>query len=205
MKRLLLAFSLICSGFQLRAQDHLEPTTFTLSEPQYKYEYYLKVRETLLNDPLYVPVVQLVILPSFGKEFIWQIQYDHESEKYYSVTITGNHSIWYNQYEEKPKKIKAIVTSNSIDNKTGNLIKELFENAIKTTKHPENERIGFDGTSYYFSTFFSTGTIWSPQKETKMHVLVDLCRKLVNHTSENEELSEDLKTKVEQLIDDLEH
>ena len=202
--RTLLIVLLTSISSALNAQDHLEPTVNIFAEYQFRYEYYSKVRDLLMKDLSYIPVAQLVIIPSFSKEVIWQIQHERDGNKYYSSTVTGNHSIWYNQYEDKPKKIKAEISTNEISQETGELIKRLFQTAVNTVRYsPEDGMFGVDGTNYYFSSNNRTGTIWSPDKESKMDRLVTVCYELMRQTSKGDEITEELASNIEQLISEL--
>ncbi len=178
----------------MSAQDHLEPNINIFEQYHYQYEYYSQIRNLLFDGLSDRPMAQLVILPSFSNEFVWQIQEDRNNNIYYSITSTGNHSIWYNQYEDKPKKLKQIISRNEITKETAVLIKELYLAAVNTVRH-SNNRLGVDGTTYYFSAFdlgLKSGTIWSPSEGTKMRELVEISMQLISQTQKKSEISPDL-------------
>lgn len=193
-------------GFQAKSQDHLEPTADIFSEYQFMYEYGSEIRDVLFERLSHKPMTRLVVLPAFSKEEIWQIEYDQELDKYYSVSRTGTHSIWYNQYKEKPEKIELETTKNEIDKETAELIKQLFLIAIRTVSYPDDEKIGLDGVNYYFSSFdlgIKSGTIWSPGQDSKMGRLVHICNELRHQTLKTGKLDEELSLSIKQLISEL--
>lgn len=202
--RILFIVFLLSISDALNAQDHLEPTSDIFSENRLAYEYYSEVRSRLLENLSPFPIAQLVIIPSFSNEVIWQIRHDKERNKYYSVTATGNHSIWYNRYQNKPKRIKAEVRTAEINEETGELIKRLFRTAVNTVRYPDRDGFwGADGTNYYFSSSDRSGTIWSPNEESKMYRLVNICQKLMERTFQKKELTQEMASDIERLISDL--
>ena len=86
--------------------------------------------------------------------------------------------IWSN---EKWDKVKVSKYRSEIEKESVLKIKELFETAILQTKYAENEMIGTDGTNFFFSINnygIKTGTIWSPNKGSKMFKLIEIAGKL---------------------------
>jgi hypothetical protein len=188
-------------------QDHLEPSDGVFGELEIMSNYYDQVKEILFKDLSYRPMAQLVIIPSFSKEVVWQIYQPQDSDKYYSIFRTGTANIWYNQYEVKPKKIEAITKEVEISKETAELINDLFTAAVYTVKYAsEDGTIGLDGTTYYFSVFYygmKSGTTWSPSKDSKMGQLVEICQELINSTEKEEKPNANLLESIKQLTLDL--
>ncbi|MCE7990573.1 MAG: hypothetical protein HEP71_01280 [Roseivirga sp.] len=187
------------------AQDHLEPNSNIFEDYDFQYQYYSQIRDLLFEGLSDQPISQLIILPSFSKELVWQIDNNQKDNKYYSITSTANHSIWYNQYEDKPKKLKQEISRNEITKESAELIRKLFLVALKGVKYSD-DRQGLDGTNYYFSVTemgSKSGTIWSPRKGSKMRELVDLSQRVIGETQKQSNLSKSLIKDINKLISEL--
>ncbi|MEQ9166613.1 MAG: hypothetical protein RLO12_10175, partial [Fulvivirga sp.] len=182
------------------AQDHLEPNNGLFEEYEFRLEYFSQIREILFDGLSEQPYAQMVIIPSFSKELVWQL--NEEGGKYVSVLSTPNHSIWYNQYEKKPKTLKNEISKNEISYESAKLIKELYWAALNTVRYGE-DRQGFDGVSYYFSTISEvqkSGAIWTPKEGSKMKKLVDVSQSIITETQKKAKLSDDLTLRIRELI-----
>lgn len=203
--RIILLFILFLFTRLTFAQDHLEPNSNIFEDYDFQFEYYSQVRDILFEGLTDFPICQLIILPSFSKELVWQIEHNREKNKYYSVTSTTNHSIWYNQYEDKPKKLKQEISKNEIGKESAELIRKLYLAAMKTVKYSD-ARQGLDGTNYYFSVSHKktmSGTIWSPSEGSMMKKLVNVSHKLISETQKKNNLSEVLREEINNLIAEL--
>ncbi len=181
---------LICSLILTRpmlGQDHLEPTQDIFWSYPFEYDYHSKIRTILLDSLRTPPDVQIVITPSFSEESVWQLIHSVDENEYYSFYRTGSISIWYNNYSDKPKKVKLIPTDKALSKETFETIKNLYKAAIYTVRYTlPDGTMGMDGTSYYFGVFDEgpkTGTIWSPKADTKMGRLVSISNELMELAS----------------------
>jgi hypothetical protein len=72
-------------------------------------------------------------------------------------------------------------------------IRGVWRKMLAQTRHPREPRIGADGTSYHFSGFFPnrlimSGTIWSPDPNTKTWHFVRLAETLAGYAEGRETL-----------------
>lgn len=183
----------------------MEPNSNIFEDYDFQYEYYSQVRDLLFEGLTDSPVCQLIIIPSFSKELIWQIEYNREENKYFSITSTANHSIWYNQYKDRPKKLKQKISNNEIEKETAEIIQKLNLTAMQTVKYSDDSQ-GLDGTNYYFSVSnmnTMSGTIWSPSKGSKMDKLINVSHELITETQKQSNLNADLIEDIKKLIVEL--
>lgn len=106
--------------------------------------------------------------------------------------------IWSNKNVEEVK-VKEYKTE--IDSKSVQLIKSLFLKAIKQTKYPEENDMGFDGVNYHFFAWdygLKTGTTWSPQTP-KMKKLVEIGNELINLSKSNNSIISFNKNLIEDI------
>ncbi|MEQ9102807.1 MAG: hypothetical protein RIF36_18740 [Imperialibacter sp.] len=174
--------------FNVSGQDHLEPTNGVFSELKILQRYYNQVSQILLEGLSERPAAQLVILPSFSKEVVWQVHGDTLTNKFYAVYRTGSESIWYTvNTNDKAQDIKPLTTEIEISKEAFQIVSKLFAVAISNVKYPINDRGGTDGANYFFSSFqygqgTRSGTIWSPDKKSIMRRLVKICDELILET-----------------------
>jgi len=180
-KIIILLFTIFyLNGFS--QNDHLEPVEgyFDLHESSNKY--YSNIKAILFKGLSEYPEIRYFVTPSFGTEYVLQIEHQRDSNKYYIVFNRAKQSIW----GTKDKQSIEVKTSRKrISKKDVELIKGLYTNAIKKTKYIENDLIGFDGSTYVFTAFdfgLKTGQTWSPKRDTKMYELVQISEKLIGKT-----------------------
>ncbi|MAO64579.1 MAG: hypothetical protein CL666_06240 [Balneola sp.] len=210
MSKLIAFTSLLLFLFQgIKAQDHLEPSTSLFGLYDFEYEYESQIRDTLLKGLSDSPEVQIVITPSFGKEMVLQLENDRTNQAFTLITQTGSHSIWYNNYEDKPKEIKIKRIEKELLEDDFKLIKDLYKSAIMTVRYPDENIMGLDGTTYQFAVSdygIKTGQTWSPNEESRMGRLVDITHKLVELSEKRRrsvQLSSELISEINKLIIEL--
>jgi len=208
MYKFLILLFLLCNvehNYGQDSEDHLQPVGSIYDIYNYEFEYYSKVRKVLFKELTDSPSMRFQVMASFTPEHVLDIDFDKDNSKYYMIYHICEEEIWYN---EKWEKIKVKKFKTEIDKESFELIKSLFSIAIAQTKFPENEIIGFDGADYYFSINkfgLKSGTVWSPPSGTKMRKLVDIGYELIKLTQSEKELvkiDNDLRTKIETLIEE---
>ena len=102
--------------------------------------------------------------------------------------------------DAKPKKPKLRLDSLEIktDDKTALAFSELIEHAVATCMF--NDRMGFDGTRYFFGDYSRVATIWSPNPDSNCKRLTDVLEKAMTAVkNQNEEELKSLLPEVESL------
>ncbi|MDR2039346.1 MAG: hypothetical protein LBQ60_15590 [Bacteroidales bacterium] len=218
--QLAIVFVLICNIGTMVAQktsSHLMPARGIYDVYDYSFEYSSRVRKILFNGLTDRPEIRFQVMPSFTPENVLDIEHDRDSNRYYIIYHICEHMIWSNKNWEEVKVNKF---KSGIDYESVKLIKSLFEVATAQTRYPERIinpdgtemiTLGADGTDYYFSVFISghgirSGTVWSPDKGSKMEKLVAIGDKLIELVkSEKEMVAVDieLQKSIEDLINEL--
>ncbi len=208
--KLFVIIILVFSSFsieEINAQtDHLEPVNGLFDIYDYRFEYYSKVRKVLFNELSDSPEIRFLVMASFSPESVLSIEKDQEDDKYYIIYHRCNEMIWYNDNWDKIEvtKIKKEIAADNVE-----IIVKLFKKAIMTVKYPDDELFGTDGTNYYFTVNDfgqKTGTIWSPNEDSRMGRLVevgmDLIR-LAKTRKNNIQINEKMIKKIKQLTKEI--
>jgi hypothetical protein len=183
---LIILFLIAFSGIT-KAQtnnDHLEPVGGIFDIYDFQFEYYSKVRKVLFKDLSDKPEIRFLTMPSFTSENVLQIDYDREKSNYYCIYHICESMIWNNKNWENVTVKKY---SRAIEKQSVELIKSLYDLAISQTKFYKDETIGVDGANYYFSIDKQgqkSGTVWSPNDNTRMAELIAISCELIKKTKE---------------------
>jgi hypothetical protein len=200
---------LLLQSFLIKAQtsDHLEPVGSIFG---IEFNYHNQVRKILLNGISDYQVIQLVVLPSNGKENVLAIELDTieiKNKKYFLVYHECKESIWNSIILQKQfKEIEVEKYRIEIEEKSVEIIKNLFNTALSQTKY--EERLCLDCVQYIFSTTFGlksgrTRILGINNNETKMSKLVEIGNELIQLAkTSNEKVEFDSKffEKIETLI-----
>ena len=103
--------------------------------------------------------------------------------------------------EAGPDEEKLILDSIEVktDKATALKFSNLIEHAVKTCMF-NDERIGFDGTRYFFGNSIRVATIWSPESESNCKRLTDVLEKAMTAVkNQNEDELKALLPEVESL------
>ena len=210
MKNLLLIifFGLLFNVQNIQSQnDHLEPTHSILDEGKLLGDYYTLIKKILMNEMSDYPKIRFLIIPSFSTEEVLAIE--EKNNKYFIVHHKAENSIWYTK--SKKEDINILKKNIEISKEDMELILELFRSAVRNAKFPNENTIGFDGTTYYFTVEdfgLKTGKTWSPNTGSKMNKLVEIGNSLIELTKSSEnkksiELQTELIHKIKTLITEL--
>jgi len=185
-----------------KSEDHLLPVGGIYDIFDFEFEYYSRVRKVLFEGLTDTPEIRFQIMPSFTPESVLII--DDDSIIYHICRQV----IWRN---ENWKNVKVNKFKVEIDRKSVELIKSLFETAISQVRFPYEYEKGLDGENYYFSIFelgygTKSGTVWSPDKGSKMEKLVDIGNQLIELVKSGKEkvkIDNELQKEIETLIKEL--
>jgi hypothetical protein len=188
--------------------DHLQPVGGIFDVYDYQLEYYSKIRKILFEGLSNRPAIRFLVLPSFTKEHVLDIEENRETKKYYLVYQEVDKMIWQN---EKPAEIELKQFRKEINEESVELIRKLFLKALRQTRHSDDETFGVDGDNYYFfardsESGFLSGTVWSPNDSTSLGRLVDVGNKLISLSKGKEkaiEITGKLKEEIERLTSEL--
>lgn len=191
--------------------DHLEPVDLYFNLHESDLEYAKNMREILFEKLEDNPEIRILVLPSFQPEYVLDIVEEKDPEEKVLYLNMAKDYIYHAESEEDLEKISLYKFRVQIDEESFNLIYKLIQTAIYQVRYnkPERSLIRADGTNYYFSIYddgLKSGTVWSPSEESKMGRLVDVSQHLVKLSIESNgtlKINEELQTKIELLIDDL--
>lgn len=178
--RLLIIFGFLFFISTTKVQsDNLEPIESVFDAPNFQFEYYSLVRKVLMNGMSDRPIIRFLILPSSAVEEVVVIE--RKRNKYFIVHHKMTKNIWYTKYDKE--RIKVDVKSVEILENDVLVFKDLFYEAVKNKKYPDQKMITIDGAIYYFSVAgksLKTGMVWSPEKGSKMGKLKEIGYSLIN-------------------------
>ena len=208
-----------------RQKEHLEPAEDFNQYEGIQKEYYDNLFPLLYSGFTQKPYARYASRPSFSSEYAFSVE-----------EIDGKFYIISNRLSEKYRiktrdLVKVNTTKTEINNELYLKIGELFELLAEQTKEKKIEKserkftlgangeiletlqgikIGFDGTTYSFTTTnkngeIRTGTTWSPHpRENPMLCrLVDICDNLCSLEIENNISQTNILKEIETLIIDL--
>jgi hypothetical protein len=149
------------------AFPHLTPGDDVLSEPQFIVDYHLLVRKILYAGLSRYPYFRMTVLPSFGPEWVVEIQNpvgDVATVKYAIVDgkIRDN---------DAPEELQVIERSTRISSDLVQLLGQLLDKHMDGVRYAYADlgSVGVDGTTYHFSDFsrgwVRTGQTWSPKPQ----------------------------------------
>lgn len=177
--------------------DHLEPVAVeeeTSFGSLYKSEYYYSVRSVLFDGLPPKPKIRYIHFFQLGYPIhVLDIEYNKSEVKYFLILHTFSHRKPIPAIHRNTEKIELHMYKKEISKESVDLINELFETAIKDARHDDN-RMGLDGTDYYFfinrNDMLHGGTVWSPNKKSKMERLVKIGDQLMGLTRSKKEIVE---------------
>ena len=156
----------------------------------YKLEYYYSIRNILFEGLTYKPEIRYIHSFGLGSPLVLDIEYNDSETKYFLILHTFSKRILF---QKNIEEIQMHIYKKEISKESVDLIKELFETAIKNAKSGSN-KMGLDGTSYYFfvnnNQILNGGTVWSPNKKSKMERLAKIGVELIKLTSSKTEIVE---------------
>ena len=166
-------------------QNHLLPTKDIFNTLPVEFEYYKEVRTILCGNMEVKPAIQVVILPAFSKEIVFQIFETFDEGIYEAFIKTPTESIWSSRFmfKEHAQTIELEYSKVELNSAVFESLFQLYQAAIYSVRY---ERPGRnrreDGTSYYFSIWeegLKTGRTYSPEKGSKMGRLVEITNQLI--------------------------
>ena len=167
---------LMAAAIGAQAQSRLEPMTQT-QQKLWGEKYF----GTWLSERA---IQQMLIFPSFSFPSALYVYYGYgESERLQVKWCEVNK-------EAEPGEPKLRLDSMEVktDKATALMFSDLIEHAVATCMF-NDERLGFDGTTYFFGNSIRVATIWSPDSGSNCKRLTDVLEKAmtaVKHQNEDE-------------------
>lgn len=186
-KRIILLLAvLMVAAIGAQAQSRLEPMTQT-DQKLWGEKYF----ETWLSGKA---SQQMLIFPSFDFPTALYVYRGYKKTERLQVKWCVVNK------DAKPKKPKLRLYSLEIktDDKTALAFSDLIEHAVATCMF--NDRMGFDGTRYFFGDRIRVATTWSPDRGSNCKRLTDVLEKAMTAVkNQNEEELKSLLPEVESL------
>lgn len=190
------------------AQHHLEPSDSYFDLFKYQYNYYEKLRSVLFQD-LAEPEIRMLVLPSFSKEYLLQIEKDKNSSGIFNIILREpvEGSIWGMNEGNPNLKINTKTYKGKLKKEDFSLLYQMLYSAIINTRFRTDDSMGLDGTTYYFSIWdygMKSGKIWSP-RYPQLKELVNVMESLADKTKTEKEInfSSELKDSIAVLTEKL--
>lgn len=204
MKQTILILTFVLTTFLCFGQKpHLEPVKDFKQYEGVLKEYYDNVFPLLYKGYSEKPIARYTSMPSFSNEYSFSVE--TIEGKNYVVSNRLSESYWYSKNK---KKVKLISNKTEITNDLHLKIVDLFKLLEEQTKKPENDLMGLDGVTYYFSTTDKNGEIkigetWSPAEKSLLGRLVKICDNIYSLGIGNNLSQSDILKEIEKLIIDL--
>lgn len=215
---LILAAQLIL-GVSASAQDHLEPEEGILNQPAWRWDYAERLREVLLKDAAFYHLARMVCLPSFEPEWVVTVVRedgkDFDAPHSYYVEYVGAETILF--HAKNARRLTVKKSRASLDRETAESVNKTWRRMLRTTRYPEQPRLGADGESYHFSRFVplidrgrpdplggrEQGTIWSPDGGSLCEELVAIGERLKAYAQakpeDRDKIRSEIRVKADQL------
>ena len=167
---------LMAAAIDTQAQSRLEPMTQTKQELWGK-EYFgtwlsKKARQQMLKFPTPMEDFPSALYIYCGKGESGRLQVKR-------CVVNG-------EAEENEAKLKLNSIELEIDKATALKFSDLIEHAVKTCMF-NDERLGFDGTTYFFGNRIRVATIWSPDRGSNCKRLTDVLEKAMTAVKNQDE------------------
>ena len=189
-KRIILLMALLmAAAVDAQAQSRLEPMTQT-QQKLWGEKYF----RTWLSSRA---IQQMLIFPSFSFPSALYVYYGYgETERLQVKWCEVNK-------EAGPDESKLRLDSIEVktDKATALMFSDLIEHAVKTCMF-NDDRLGFDGTTYFFGNSIRVATIWSPESGSNCKRLTDVLEKAMTAVkNQNEDELKALLPEVEALTE----
>ena len=202
-KSILILIFALTTSLSFGQKEHLEPAK---DFKQYKGDlkkYYDSVFLLLYKGFSEKPIARYTSMPSFSNEYSFSVE--TINGKQFIVSNRFSQNYWYT---ENKNEVKLITNKIELHKDLYLKIRELFKLLDEQTKKSENNLMGLDGVTYYFSTTdennnLKTGEIWSPSEKTLLHRLVKICDNLYSIGNGKSISQEGILEEIDKLINHL--
>ena len=189
MKRTIIASLLALMALAVQAQSRLEPMTQSHQKLWGEKEFGTWLSKTAIQQMLKFPT-PMEDFPSALYVYYGYRQTERLQVKWCVVNKDAG-----------PDEAKLKIDSMEIktDKATAVKFSDLIEHAVKTCMF-NDERIGFDGTTYFFGNSIRVATAWSPENGSNCRRLTDVLEKAMTAVkNQNKEELKSLLPEVESL------
>ena len=182
-KIITLVMLLMAAAFGAQAQSRLEPMT-QLHQKSWGEKYFgtwlsKKARQQMLKFPTPMEDFPSALYVYYGKGESGRLQVKR--------CVGYNKGVMLDSMEVRTDKATVLKFS------------DLIEHAVKTCMF-NDERLGFDGTTYFFGNRIRVATIWSPDRGSNCKRLTDVLEKAMTAVkNQNEDELKSLLPEVESL------
>lgn len=199
---LILTFILM-SSLCFGQKEHLEPVKDFKKYEGVLKEYYDNVFPLLYKEYSEKPIARYTSMPSFSNEYSFSVE--RIEGKIYVVSNRLSENYWYSKNK---KKVKLISNKKELTNDLYLKIVDLFKLLEEQTKKSDDNLMGLDGVTYYFTTTDKNGEIkigetWSPNEESLLGRLVKICDNVYLLGNGNSLSQSDISKDIDKLLKDL--
>ena len=203
MKQVALTITfLLAALLSFGQQEHLEPMRDLkqYDDDSVLRKYYDNVFCRLYKGFAEKPFARYTAMPSFFAEYAFSVE--TIEGKHYIISNRFSESYWY---AKRRNAVRLITGRAEIDNTLYSRIGKLFQLLAEQIKEPEQDMMGLDGVTYYFSTTtksgeLKTGETWSPKDGSLLSKLVEICDALYAAGIGNRTLPANLSEEIDKLV-----
>lgn len=209
-----LAIFFLTTLFCYSQKKHLEPVKDFKKYEGVLKEYYDNVFPLLNKGYQERPYARYTSMPSFSCEYSFSVE--KKDYKYFIISNTLSENYWY---AKNRSSVELISVETEIKADLYEKVGELFQLLAVQTEKPEIESIGSDGTTYYITTgcdgttyYFTTtnksgeiemGEIWSPNENSLLGRLINICDNLYSIGNGKDISQKDVLNEIVRLIEEL--
>ena len=184
-------------------KEHLEPARDFKQYEGVLREYYDHIFPLLYQGFADKPYAQYTSMPSFSDEYAFSIE--RIGNKNYVISNCLSENYWY---AEKRDKVKLETKKTEIGDSLYIKIGKLFQLLTEQIKKPDQDLMGLDGVTYYFSCVekngeIKTGETWSPNDNSLLGRLIKICDKLYSLGNGKNISQSELEIEIEKTIIDM--
>lgn len=204
MKKTILILTFIFITFLSFGQkQHLEPVRDFKKYDGVLKEYYDNVFPLLYKGYSEKPIAIYTSMPSFSNEYSFSIE--RIEGRSYVVSNRLSENYWY---AKNKKKVRLISNKTELTNDLYLKVVDLFELLEEQTKEPEDNLMGLDGVTYYFTTTDKNGEVkigetWSPGEGSSFGRLVEICDNIYSLGVGNNLSQLDISKSIDKLLGNL--
>ena len=203
MKQAVLTITLLLAALpSFGQQEHLEPAKDfkQYDDDSVLRKYYDNVFCRLYKGFAEKPFARYTSMPSFSHEHAFSVETIDSKHYIISNRFSGNY--WY---AKRRNAVRLITGRTEIDSTLYSKMGKLFQLLAEQIKEPEQDVMGLDGVTYYFSTTaksgeVKTGETWSPKDGSLLSKLVEICDTLYAAGIGNRTLPANLSEEIDKLV-----
>jgi len=195
----------------IQSQSHLSPEDSPFGFQNDFYDYYNIVSQQYYSKLSGSPIVAMICIPAFQKEWAVFIVRKNETDTMIVYLIQSKENIYnkLHRLEEKniiydPHQNYTLVYKKVIDIKDANSIREVLYKMTLNTRYENRSTGGLDGTIYHFEVVGEygrrAGKVYEAYESTATGQMVRICNILSKYTTSEESKKEKILVSLRKMV-----